>query len=63
MYRIIYVELFNGGFCEPVLSFQKFESKDDAKLFLFNNGWQIKIGSYVKTDVQGINHISYIVKD
>ena len=61
MYRIIYVELFNGGFCEPYLLGKYFETKEQAKQHLLTQKYVYEYGDYTKIDCYGCRMMAYVV--
>ena len=65
MYRIIFVttEVDKRNHETPVLWRDKFQSKNDAIIFLNKNGFEFYVKSYCKHDTNGDFYQAYIVED
>ena len=65
MYRIISVitEVDKRNHGTPVLWREKFQSKNDAIIFLNKNGFEFYVKSYCKRDTNGEFYQAYIVEE
>ena len=65
MYRIISVitDVDKRNHGAPVLWREKFESKNDAIIFLNKNGFEFYVKSYYKRGYNGDFYQAYIVED